>query len=83
MTRDDVKDVLVQAIVNAAGIKGTALVSRPEVISVLRFLDSDLPDMLEELVEEKRIVEVEYTLPPDHIQVKSFYLPGEAVILNS
>jgi hypothetical protein len=58
------------------GCKAVNLACQEEIIE-LDFLSSgnSLPEMVEELIEEGRLVEVEYTLPQLSFRLKSFLLP--------
>ena len=74
MTTDQAKERLVEKIVGLQGIKATALVSIPEIAVDLQ--EFDIPDLLDELVGEGKILEIEYNLPEMPERIKSFYLPA-------
>lgn len=71
---DDLKDFLVEWVIEHQGVKGGELV----VAGTVRFGEKFKLEVLEELVQEGRLVEIEYVLPSMDYRVKSFYLPGGA-----
>ena len=74
MTYEEAKDLVADLINQKTGIKAMELVADPEVRPVI--LDNhDLSEILDDLVEEDRVVRVEYTLPPRNDRIKGFYLP--------
>lgn len=80
MTKKQVRERLLRYITERQGAKGTELIAdlfnralnNKEIKSIA---DANIPEMLETLVAEGRIVEVEYRLPLMAWRVKSFYLP--------
>lgn len=82
MTRDEAKQFLVDKIISLQGCKATQLASDEEVVKELSMKDHDVPDLLEELVKEGRIIEIEYVLPEMTWRVKSFYLPPGTVFVQ-
>lgn len=80
MTKKQVKERLIQYITENQGAKGTELIAdlfnralnNKEIKAIA---DANVPDLLEALVAEGKIVEVEYRLPLMAWRVKSFYLP--------
>jgi hypothetical protein len=75
MNRDEAKQFLVDKIISLQGCKATQLAADEEVVTKLSMNDIDVPDLLDELVKEGRIIEIEYVLPEMTWRVKSFYLP--------
>lgn len=73
MTKDDAKNILVGKITSLQGIKATQLAVEEEI--TLGLSEFNVPALLEELVAEKRLIEIEYTLPDMDWRLKSFYLP--------
>ena len=71
MTRDEVKNLIVQMVTDLQGVKATKLAA--ELIPV--WLEYDAPELFEELVEEGQLVEIEYVLPEMNFRCKSFYFP--------
>ena len=74
MSNEDAKVLLLDKIVGLQGIKATQLVALPEIAVPLQ--DFDIPNLLDELVQEGKIIEIEYKLPEMDWRVKSFYLPA-------
>ena len=72
MTRDEVKKELIIKIGVLQGAKSGILIS--ELDCEILKNSEDLILIIEELVQEKEIVEVEYCLPNSQ-RLKSFYLP--------
>ncbi len=73
--RENAKQLVVDAVTNLQGCKATELAARVS-IDLSDVLDTlDLPTILEELVREKRLIEVSYILPTMTYRLKSFYLP--------
>jgi hypothetical protein len=68
------KDVLAKLVNDRSGIKAVELVIQKELLD----LDCihDVTELLDELVNEGRVVCIEYTLPPDNDRLKGFYLPA-------
>lgn len=73
MTKDEAKAALLDKIVGLQGIKVTQLASEPEIVMGLQGFD--IPDLLDEMVQEGKIMEIEYVLPDMQWRCKSFYLP--------
>jgi hypothetical protein len=82
MTKEKAKDFLVNKINSLNGIKATELVCNEEVIIELGLDDHDVPTLLDELVQENRIMEVEYVVPAMKWRIKSFYLPIGSEIID-
>lgn len=77
-----VKELIVQKINDHQGIKATELVVN--IISEFGEIESnDYDNALAELINDKEIIEVEYTLPSMDYRVKSLYFPKETVIVVS
>lgn len=74
MTKEERKDQLVHLIDGKQGAKATELAADKRIFEILG--KENLFDLLEELIEEKRVVEVEYSLPNMSYRLKSFLLPG-------
>ena len=75
---DDFKKLIVEAVAAANGIKSTELVCHP---SIIRRAASDdgapsVPDLIDELVSEGRLIEIEFVLPHMKYRIKSFLLPA-------
>ena len=62
------------------GIKAMELACDPEVLKILG--DESFHDVIEELITEKRIVEVEYVVPSIPYRLKSFYLPADSIVIR-
>jgi hypothetical protein len=78
MTRDEVKNKIVEIVTLKQGCKaielGAALV---EILTQDGDCDDfPIPDLIEELVQEEKLVEVEYVLPAMNYRIKSFLLPA-------
>lgn len=71
--REEAKTYLAELINLLQGIKSTELCAREDV--VLPLINFEVPPLLEELVEERRITEIEFVLPQLSYRIKSFYLP--------
>jgi hypothetical protein len=78
MSKEKVKDKLTSYLRGKQGVKGIELASDIEVIKALG--DQSFHEVMEELVEERRVVEIEYTIPSIPYRLKSFFLPEGAVI---
>jgi len=77
----EIKDIISRVINSHQGINGVELVI--EVMyqaSVTPFPIEEYENALIELVTEKEIVEVEYTLPTMDYRVKSWYLPKGTMV---
>jgi hypothetical protein len=75
ISREEAKDILVQYCMH--GIKNTDIVVELSMYCAA-FPDlakMDIPDLLEELVKENKLIEIEYILPQVDYRIKSFFLP--------
>lgn len=71
ISKDEAKQRIVDKITELQGVKATHLI--PDLDREV--IDHEVPQLLEELVQEKRIVEICYVLPQMKWREKSFYLP--------
>ena len=78
MSREKTKERLSNYLRGKQGDKGVEFASDIEVIEALG--DQSFHEVMEELVEEGRVVEIEYTVPSIPYRLKSFFLPEGAVI---
>ncbi len=74
--RQDVKELLVRRISEKQGCKGAEVLALSEAAAVMSRHRCDIVELLEELVQEGRLVEVEYALPSMDYKPKKFYLPS-------
>ncbi|MGW8177520.1 MAG: hypothetical protein ACWGQW_01820 [bacterium] len=74
MSREEVKQKLGDILRGRQGCKAVEFASDPKVIDALG--DHSFHEVLEEMVEEGKIVEIEYTTPSIPYRLKSFFLPG-------
>ncbi len=79
LSEREAKDMIVEAVESKQGCKATELTAIPEI--VLGVGDNLVP-YIYELVEEGRLVEVEYTVPSVPYRLKSFLLPQGTEITN-
>ncbi len=63
MTRDECKDLLVEKINSLGGVRSDEFVAWSLLYTYDGFSDTFHPDMLKQLLSERRIMTVEYTLP--------------------
>jgi hypothetical protein len=85
MTRDEVKNRLVQAVEHHQGGKVVEIIARLaedlfDWHDSRSVFESDVTEILDELVEEGRLIEIEYVLPNLSYTVKSFYLPAGSTV---
>lgn len=84
MTREEYKDLIEGTVTAMGGCKGTELAAVPDIATAVVEEGPDGPEgevppllfCLEELVNEGRLVEVEYERPDMPTRTKSFLLPG-------
>lgn len=74
MNIETIKDTIVNVVTRIQGCKAVHLACETEIIK-LDLGDRNLPDLVEELIEEGRLVEVEYILPNLSFRLKGFLLP--------
>ena len=67
-----IKDRIVEIVTEKQGLKATELAAIPEIATHPEFS----PDLVLDLIREKRLVEVEYILPQLSFRIKSFLLPA-------
>lgn len=80
MNRSEWEGIIVAEVTNKQGCKGTELATA----LALRCPEEDFPgEIIDDLVKQKRLIEVEYCLPSINYRLKSFYLPaGTQVVLK-
>jgi hypothetical protein len=79
LAKEGLKDLLADIINESMGIKATELAAHERLTPKLKEIKEAgicLVDLLSELRDEGRIVEVEYILPDYSYRLKSFYLPS-------
>lgn len=79
MSRDRIKDTIVEIVNHGTGCKAPELISLitahdPSIVSLREY--REVPALIAELVKENRIVEVEYILPTMDYRVKSMLFPA-------
>lgn len=72
MTKNEAKNIIIGMINEKQGCKATELAAD---LVLMNFENHKPLSLLNELVQEKRIIEIEYILPQMDYRVKSFYLP--------
>lgn len=85
MTKEQVKAKLINLISEMQGAKSMELIAKlfnlaqtdGEVAAISR---ANVPELLEELVQEKKIFEIEYELASMPYRTKSFYLPARVKV---
>jgi len=82
MTRDEAKTLVLSKVEEIQGCKATVLAvtiaSTSEQMESL--LPYPLPELIEELIEEGRLIEIEYALPTMSYRIKSFLLPEGSLV---
>lgn len=63
MTREQCKDLLVEKIASLGGVRSDELVAWSLLYTIDGFSNIFHPDLLKQLVAERRILTIEYTLP--------------------
>lgn len=84
MTREEIKKYIIELVENGP-IKATEIAGHYPLIKMVREsnLDLDIPILLNELVEQDRILEIEYVLPKMDYRIKSIYMPkGTEVVIK-
>lgn len=79
MTRDECKDLLVKKIGELGGVRADEFVAWSLLYNVEGFSQLFHPDMLKQLLSERRILTIEYTLP-DKETPFTFLLPVDTKI---
>ena len=82
MNKENLKKLLVQTVINKGGCKDIDLVKNQEVALFLKNL-SDLPKLIDELVDEGNLKKVEYileTLGNFNSRIRYFLLPSNAAV---
>jgi hypothetical protein len=79
---DEIKGLIFEYILKSQGCKDTELESAFNTTLEQMYQhppeDINLEDLLLEMVDEERIIEVSYVLPYTEYCVRSFYLPGKS-----
>jgi hypothetical protein len=81
MNKDEAKDLIVEHITRVQGCKSTELAAAWSASLNGEHTSVELGSLLEELIAEKRIVEVSYVLANMEYREKSFYLPGKTQVI--
>lgn len=71
-----VKHQIVAAVEGKQGCKAMELLADPSLKEAILHIGERFPFLIDELVQEGRLVEIEYTLPLMDGRVKSFLLPA-------
>ena len=82
MNKENLKKLLVQTVINKGGCKDIDLVKNQEVALFLENL-SDLPKLIDELVDEGNLKKVEYILEAPcnyNSRIRYFLLPPNAAV---
>jgi hypothetical protein len=78
----NIKEIIRKTVNSHQGIKSVELVL--EVMQQASDMNITIyEDALMELIEERGIVEIEYTLPQMDYRVKSLYLPKDTIVVVS
>lgn len=82
MTKEEIKQIIVNLVIDKQGCKPTDLIASDTFIQAWRELSMDetLDDLIDELLKEERLIQVRYVLPAILYQVKSFLLPVDTHI---
>ena len=75
MTRDEAKKIIIQVITDSQGCKSVELIAKL-ANNCSDALEFEIPALLEELFDEKKIEEMEYILPNIPYRVKSLFFPA-------
>lgn len=75
MDTSDVKQLICTMVEESQGCKATELVCRIAELHDEELMSFDITFLIQELVDAKELVEVEYTLPNVSYRLKSFLLP--------
>lgn len=85
VTREQLKESIVEAVSSKQGCKDMELFGVPEITTFLKdiveFSNIGIDSIIDELVKGGKLVEIEYTLPQMPYRVKSFLLPAGTHIM--
>lgn len=73
---------IIQAVDDDPGIKGTKLVTEATAYACLNCpkLKDQVLDTINNLIAKRKLIEVEYSIPPEDYRVKSIYFPGRSTV---
>lgn len=74
MTKEQAKQLLVEAVTSNNGCKATVLCAT-DLASDIRSAGHDLVALIEEAVKEGSLIEIEFVLPQSSYRTRSFLLP--------
>lgn len=80
MNRNDAKQTILKVVRENPGINAVKLIVCNELTAAVCSKEYALLDLINELVEEKSMIEVEYILQEMDYRVKSTYFPAETDI---
>ena len=77
MTKEKLKQIIVELVTDKQGCKSTDLIASDRFIQAWRELaiDETMDDLIDELVMEERLIQVRYVLSSSSFRLKSFLLP--------
>jgi hypothetical protein len=79
MTRDQCKDLLVEKIASLGGVRADEFVAWSLLYTIQGFSEVFHPEILKQLLSERRITTIEYSLPGSEM-VYTFLLPVDTTI---
>ncbi len=71
-----IKEQVQAYVADVQGCKLTELCSQPDLVLGAIAEEEELPAIIEELIEDGKLLEVQYSVPNLPYRVKSFILPG-------
>ena len=86
MTREEAKNLIVETVKSIQGCKATELPVQLLSDNQLKIDEEwfrQIPELIEELIDEQKLVEVAYSLPDMRYRSKSFLLPAGTEITNA
>jgi len=87
MTREEAKNLIVEIVKAVQGCKATELPVHAATLHPEFVQDGErfrqIPELIDELIDEEKLVEVAYSLPDMKYRSKSFLLPAGTEITNA
>ena len=77
ITKEGKKQLIIDAVTAMQGCKATELCV---IGNIVMDVGDELPDLITELINEGKLIEIEYVLPEMDYRIKSFLLPGKSKV---
>ena len=82
MNKEEIKGLIVRYVVEKQGCKCIGLATNKDIVLACKDFNFSLLDLIDELIDEEKLIDIEYILPDIDYRVKSFLLPGKTKLVR-